>query len=151
MIIHSIPPADYRARRFWAAIFSGVHFIYIHPVLTALGVLGIFCQAREILVAPLPNALSLQGLAMQAIVFMLISVTWIPSLPFPYQKLDGHYDWNTFTFWYGMVGFIIVDSLVFAVGQAVLLLLALHRSPSSKATVQHGTEAEPLLRHPTEV
>ncbi|KAF4220312.1 hypothetical protein CNMCM8980_007811 [Aspergillus fumigatiaffinis] len=125
--------------------------MYIYPILTALGVLGFFCQAREILVAPFPNALSLQGLAVQAVVFTLVSVTWIPSLPFPYEKLDGHYNWSTFTVWYGAVGFIIVDSFVFALGQAVLLLLALYRSSSSKATVQRGTETEPLLGHPAEM
>jgi hypothetical protein len=121
-----------------SAAFYIVHSIFIYPILTALGVLGIFCQAREIFVAPFPNALSLQGLAVQAVVFTLVSVTWIPSLPFPYEKLDGHYNWNTFTVWYGAVGFIIVDSFVFALGQAVLLLLALHRSSASKATVQRG-------------
>ncbi|KAH1290863.1 hypothetical protein KXX11_000487, partial [Aspergillus fumigatus] len=82
------------------------------------GVLGIFCQAREIMVAPFPNALSLQGLALQALIFTLISVTWIPSLPFPYEKLEGRYNWNTFTVWYGAVGFIIVNSFIFALGQA---------------------------------
>jgi hypothetical protein len=128
-----------------------VHYIYIHPVLTALGFLGIFCQAREILVAPFPNALSLQGLALQALIFTLVSVTWIPSLPFPYEKLEGYYDWNTFTMWYGIVGFIIVDSFVFGLGQAVLLLLALCRSSSSKATIQRGTETEPLLGRPAEL
>jgi hypothetical protein len=149
MIINSIP--DYGAQTLWSAIFYGVHAMYIYPILTALGVLGFFCQAREILVAPFPNALSLQGLAVQAVVFTLVSVTWILSLPFPYEKLDGHYDWNTFTVWYGAVGFIIIDSFVFALGQAVLLLLALHRSSSSKATVQRGTETELLLGHPAEM
>ncbi|GFF25739.1 hypothetical protein IFM46972_01525 [Aspergillus udagawae] len=151
MIINSIPPADYQARRFWVAIFYGVHSFYIYPILTALGVLGISRQAREILVAPFPNALSLQGLALQALIFTLVSVTWIPSLPFPYEKLEGHYDWNTFTVWYGTVGFIIFDSFVFALGQTVLLLLALCRSSSSKATIQQGTETEPLLGHPAEL
>lgn len=103
------------------------------------------------MVAPFPNALSLQGLALQALIFTLISVTWIPSLPFPYEKLEGRYNWNTFTVWYGAVGFIIVNSFIFALGQAVLLLLALHRSSLSKATIQRGTETEPLLGHPAEM
>jgi hypothetical protein len=149
MIINSIP--DHGPQSLWSAIFYGVHSICIYPILTALGVLGIFCQAREILVTPLLNALSVQGLAMQALIFTLVSVTWIPSLPFPYEKLEGHYNWNTFTVWYGAVGFIIVDSFAFALGQAVLLLLALHRSSSSKASIQRGTETEPLLGHPTEM
>jgi hypothetical protein len=53
--------------------------------------------------------------------------------------------------WYEAAGFIIIDSFVFSLGQAVLLLLALYRSSSSKATVQWGTETEPLLGHPAEM
>jgi hypothetical protein len=66
----------------------------IYPILTALRVWGIYRQACEIFVVPFPNALSLQGLAMQAIVFTLVPVTWILSLPFPYEKLDGRWDFN---------------------------------------------------------
>lgn len=129
-----------------------LHSMLICPVLTALGVWGIYRQAREILAVPFPNALSLQGLALQSMVFTLVSVTWIWSLPFPYEKLDGRRDlnWANLSVWYGAIGWIIVDSFVFSLGQAVLFLLALHRSSSSKATIQRGSETEPLLGHPTQ-
>jgi len=98
----------------------------------------------------MPNTLSLQGLAVQAVVFTLVSLMWIWSLPFPYEYLDGYITWNIFSIWYGTIGWIIVDSFVFAFGQIVLLLLALHRSSSSKASTQRGSEREPLLGHPTQ-
>jgi hypothetical protein len=114
--------------------------------------MGILCQACEILAVPFPNALSLQGLAVQAVVFTLVSVTWIWSLPCPYEKLKDHdLNCNVFFGWYATIGWIIVDSFVFSLGQAVLLVLALHRSSSSKATIQGRSETEPLLGHPTQI
>jgi hypothetical protein len=152
LIGDAISPIDNEARRFWSAVFYALHTMLVYPILTALGVWGIYRQAREILALPFPNALSLQGLAMQAIVFTPVSVTWIYSLPFPYEKFDGQRDlnWATFSIWYGAIGWIIIDSFVFALGQAVLLLLALHRSSSSKATTQRESETEPLLGHPAQ-
>ncbi|KAJ5559770.1 hypothetical protein N7513_002169 [Penicillium frequentans] len=143
-------PIDDEGRRFWSAAFYALHTILIYPILTALGVLGIYRQVREIVTIPLPNALSLQGLAVQAVVFILVSVTWIWSLPFPYEDLDGHLNWNIFSVWYSTIGWIIVDNLVFALGQIVLLLWASHRSSSSKANVRRGSETEPLLGHPVQ-
>lgn len=149
VIADAILPIEHKDLRFWSAVFYAVHCTLIYPILTAIGVWGIYRQARKILTVRFPNALSLQGLAMQAIVFTLVSVTWIWGLPFPYEKFDGQRDfnWTMFTIWYGAIGWIIVDSFVFALGQAVLLLLALHRSSSGKATIQPGSEAEPLLGH----
>jgi hypothetical protein len=116
----------------------------IWPILTFLGFWGIYCQAREILAVPFPNSLSLPGLAIQAFVFTLVSVTWIWSLAFPYETWNGEYSWNNFFGWYYTIGWIIIDNFVFALGQAVLLVLALHRSFSTKVSAGGG-ETEPLL------
>ncbi|KAJ5951188.1 uncharacterized protein N7479_009601 [Penicillium vulpinum] len=149
LISDAISQIDYEARRFWSAVFFALHCMLIYPILTAIGVWGIYRQAREISAVPFPNALSLQSLAMQAVVFTLVSVTWIYCLPFPYEKIDRQRDlnWTAFSVWYGAIGWIIIDSFIFALGQAVLLLLALHRSSSSKVTTQRGSETEPLLGH----
>lgn len=116
----------------------------LYPIITALGVLSVYRQAREIFAVTFPNALSLHGLGVQAVVFTLVSVAWIWSLPFPYEMLNGKVNWNIISAWYGMIGWVIVNSFVFALGQAVLLVLALHRSSSDKVTIQGG-EIEPLL------
>lgn len=76
----------------------------IYPILTILGFVGIYHQAREILTTPFPNALSLSGLAAQAVVFTLVSVTLILALPFPYEKSDGEFSWRIFSIWYGVIG-----------------------------------------------
>lgn len=120
----------------------------IYPILTILGFVGIYHQARKILTTPFPNALSLSGLAAQAVVFTLVSVTLIWALPFPYEKSDGEFSWHGFTIWYGVIGWIIVDNFVFALGQGVLLALGLHRSASSKDGALGG-ETEPLLGNVT--
>lgn len=141
------PMDDEQGRELWSAIFYGVHSMLICPILTILGIWGFYRQAREIYAVPFPNALSLHGLAVQAIVFTFVFGTWIFCLPFPYEKIDIGRDlnWGGFTIWFQAIGFIIVDNFVFAVGQAVLLFLALRRSSSSKASVQLSGETEPLL------
>ncbi|KAJ5199827.1 hypothetical protein N7491_009376 [Penicillium cf. griseofulvum] len=149
LISDAILTIDDEPRRMLSAAFYALHSMIIYPILTAIGVWGIYRQAREIWTVPFPNALSLKGLAMQAIVFMLVSVTWIWSLPFPYEKFSRRdLNWASLSVWYGVIGWIISDSFVFAVGQAGLLLLALYRS-SSKASIQRGSETEPLLGHQT--
>jgi hypothetical protein len=149
LIYDAILPIDDEGRRFWSAVFYALHSMIIYPILTALGVWGIYRQACEIMIVHFPNALSLQGLAMQAIVFTLVSVMWIFSLPFPYEKMGGIWDlrWANFSAWYGAIGWIIIDSFVFALGQAVLFILAWHHSSSRQATIQRGRETEPLLGH----
>lgn len=149
LIYNAIFPIDDEGWRFWSAMFYAVHSMLIYPILTVLGVWGIYRQACEIFVVPFPNALSLQGLAIQAIIFTLVSVTWIFSLPFPYEKIGGirGLRWANFSAWYGDIGWIIINSFVFALGQAVLFLLAWHHSSSRQATTQRGSETEPLLGH----
>ncbi|KAJ5157177.1 uncharacterized protein N7482_008277 [Penicillium canariense] len=147
LIIDAISPIDDDlARRIFSSMFGEIHVMIIFPILTFLGFCGIYCQAREILAVPFPNSLSQLGLAIQAVVFTLVSVTWIWSLKFPYETWNGEYSWNNFNGWYYTVGWIIFDHFVFALGQAVLLGLALHRSSSCKVSIRgEGGETEPLL------
>ena len=81
-------------------------------------------SSSQDLCSAFPNSLSLQGLAVQAVIFTLISVVWIWCLPFPYHELKGNMGW------------IIVDSFVFAFGQAVVLALALHCVSLDELTMQ---------------
>ncbi|KGO39837.1 hypothetical protein PEXP_032520 [Penicillium expansum] len=104
---------------------------------------SIFLQARQIYKVPLPNALSVHSLAMQAVVFMLVAVAWIWSVPFEYEELFGDWNWTSVGRWYVFAGWVIVDAFVFALGQAALLVVALRRSPAAIA-IQDG-ETQPLL------
>lgn len=148
LIVDAIWPLDVEVRRWYSGLYFALHSMLLYQITTTLVVLSIYRQAREILAVPFPNGLSLQGLAAQAVVFMLISVTWIWSLPFPWEQWNGEVYWFLFFRWYGIVGWIVVDNLIFALGQALLLVLALRRLSSSKTTLQRGDETEPLLGQP---
>lgn len=130
-------------RNVLSAFFAIVHMIIIYPIVTGLGILAIFCQAREIYKVPFPNAISVYSLAMQAVVFMLVAMVWIWSLPFEYEELRWPWNWTTLYTWYIYIGLIIVNSFIFALGQAALLAMALRHSPVAHV-VQDG-ETEPLL------
>lgn len=147
LFIHAVSHMDCEARRWWSAIYFALHSMLLWPITTFLCRLSIYRQAREILAVPFPNSLSLQGLAVQAVVFTLVSVVWIWCLPFPYEHhLKGHMmSWNLFIIWYGSIGWVIVGSFIFAIGQGMLLALALRHASSDKLMMQRGGETEPLL------
>lgn len=143
LLIDVVSPMPSGPRRWWSAIYFMLHMTLLWPIITFLGCFSIYRQAQEIRTVSFPNSLSLQGLAVQAIAFTLVSVAWIWCLPFPYEDLKGHMNWNTFTVWYGTIGWVIVNSFIFAIGQAILLILALRRQSSNKRQLEG--ETEPLL------
>ncbi|KAJ6127294.1 hypothetical protein N7523_002906 [Penicillium sp. IBT 18751x] len=148
LIIDAIAPFDVEGPPWFFAFYFALQSMLLYQVTTALVILGIYRQAREILTVPFPNALSLQSLAAQATVFILITVTWLWSLPFPWEEWDGIVDWHRFSIWYGATGWVVIDNFFFAFGQVLLLILALCRLSSHKATMQQGDETEPLLGQP---
>lgn len=127
-----------------AAIFFAFHSMLLWPVITILGCLSIYRQARKIFTVPFPNSLSLQGLLLQAIAFLLVSVAWVWCLPFPYEKAREHWNDGAFSSWYSSVGWIPFDTLIFAFGQALLFVLA-SRQASSDDDITRRDETEPLL------
>ncbi|KAJ6142728.1 hypothetical protein N7471_002181, partial [Penicillium samsonianum] len=144
LVIDAIFDFDDEGRRWLSAVYFALHFFLLYQIITILGVLAIWRQAREIRAVPFPNALSLQSLCSQAVVFTLLTAAWIWSLPFPYDKLQGHWNWNTFSIWYGAIGWVIVDNFIFAVGQAALFVMAM-RCSSAGNDIRRGRETEPLL------
>lgn len=139
-------------------LFSGffyiLHFLILFPLVTLSGIWSIYRQAREIYAVPFPSALSLQGLAVQAVVFSIVAVMWIFALPFPYDQ--GHFGWKVLLEWYRAVGWLILDTLLYALGRLVLLAVALRRGESASGSVGQSQpeddgegqgETEPLLGH----
>ncbi|PWY72769.1 hypothetical protein BO83DRAFT_408483 [Aspergillus eucalypticola CBS 122712] len=126
------------------ALWSGVHLIFVNPVMTLLSFSAVFCQAPKLLkgVSP-PRALSLPGLAIQAVVFTVLALSW----PFRFVYLDP--DWNVFASWFALytwyvsVGWTAVDCAVFALVQVILLWLAC-RNRKHWQLAEDG-ETEPLL------
>lgn len=143
LIIDAASPFD-DPHEMFAGLFFGFHSMLFWPIITILGCLSLYRQAQEIFAVPFPNSLSLQGLLLQAIAFIVLSVAWIWCLPFPYEKAKGHWDEGAFSAWYFSIGWIVVDTFIFAFGQALLFVLASRRASSDESMPREG-ETEPLL------
>lgn len=130
--------------REWAVVlFSGLHALFISPVVTILSITTLYAQARETLLRPSLQALSLVGLATQAVIFTIVAISWTMRVRFPWNVFE-YFSLLYFTTWYQLVGWAAVDNAVFAIVQTVLLWLAIRhtyrhtdRTPSD--------ETEPLL------
>ncbi|KAL2807694.1 hypothetical protein BJX63DRAFT_411386 [Aspergillus granulosus] len=105
-----------------------------------------------------PNgSLSLLGLAVQYVLFIVLAVSWIFRVSFP-PLPDGAHWWSSSSVlevWYELVGSIAVDNAVFAIGQGILLYLACKKErcdgdADGQVEGEEGFagEREPLLRGP---
>lgn len=129
------PSQDASSHEWVLALFHGIHTMLINPIVTILILASFFSQRTEILQHPpgtASSSLSLIGLAVQAVVFVVLALAWAWRFVFP-----GGYGMT----WYQLVGFVAVDHIAFALVQAALLAVAvLHRGQSFT-----GGETEPLL------
>lgn len=128
----------------------GVHLLFVVPIVNLVGIAALVAQAR-IVMGRVPGsgigALSLAGLVAQGLVFALLALSWLWRLSFPWDQLEGNVlNWAVLKAWFQVVGFVPVDYSVFALGQFVLLLIAVRRG------LRHGDisgvyagETEPLL------
>ncbi|KAI1080219.1 hypothetical protein F5B20DRAFT_570592 [Whalleya microplaca] len=88
------------------------HTHFISPVVTAVGVLALFPQRREIRSRSDPGALSTRTLALQAGVFAVVGLSWLWRLPSPGGM--------PFTSWYPLAGWAPVNYIIFAAVQGIL-------------------------------
>jgi hypothetical protein len=112
-------------------IFTGFHTLFVNPVVDILGFTALYAQAR-IIRAQAPTsglgALSLVGLAVQAVVFALFAPAWLGRLVFPWAEFGGGMVNSAAVMsWFELVGFVPFDNAVCAVAQFVLLLILLLR------------------------
>ncbi|KAB8238197.1 uncharacterized protein BDW43DRAFT_321250 [Aspergillus alliaceus] len=123
------------------AIFLGSHLIFVNPVVTLLAIAALPAQLLE-LKQHGHAALSLTGLASQAVIFAVLGLSWIFRVRLDHNLSDLFWTWGSFTSWYQLVGWAAVDNLVFAVVQGILFLVVLR----GKRTALAKGENEPLLR-----
>ncbi|KAH8689502.1 hypothetical protein BGW36DRAFT_433501 [Talaromyces proteolyticus] len=124
------------------SLFLGLHVLFLNWIVMLMGVIAVYCQAREIFSNRLSaQAFSIIGLASQAVVFIVVAITLTFRLPFPYDMFDM-LRISAWVSWYQMVGWIIFDNAIFAVGQAAILWLVTRHSGWSLAT---SDEIQPLL------
>jgi hypothetical protein len=105
------------------------------PVMTMLAAAALWAQAPAIVRPDGARALSLEGLAAQAVVFALLALSWLWRLRWPGSGV-------MIVSWYQCVGFVSVDHAVFAVVQGVLLWIAVRRSRQGATT---ASDREPLI------
>lgn len=132
-------------RKWFDALFTGFHILFLNPPITILGVASLYLQCRAILGRPMgsgPGALSLVGLAAQAVLFLLVGFSWWGRLVWPYPAFG-----RAFRSWFQMVGYVQFDYIMFAVVQAVLLYIAVrHNCWHARADEAHpASERDPLL------
>lgn len=75
--------------------------------------------------------------------FLLVAVSWIFRVNFPWEKLE-QYSLSIFWFWYEVIGWASFDNLVFALVQAVLWYMVSRRLDEGSDVSED--ETEPLLR-----
>lgn len=132
-------------RRWFSALLGGSLTLFINPLATLLGILAVIPQARQILSQPGIGAVSIWALALQAVVFSLVSASWTRRTQLPEEYYDPRMSplhfWEV---WYQLVGWATVDNAVFAAAQGLLFIIARghgHRSRDSGT----GDEYAPLL------
>lgn len=131
----AINPGEPEDRRWFSAIFMGVHAMYINPIVT-MGIILAFCAQRQ-----KASALSTLGLAIQAVVFSLVALSWTSRVRF--IDLD-RVTLNVLVTWYQLVGWATMDNAIFAMVQFVLLCLATHHKRGLADSFTRP-EHEPLL------
>ncbi|KAJ3520496.1 hypothetical protein NM208_g13683 [Fusarium decemcellulare] len=123
-----------RDRRWISAIFANTSGLLINPIVTALAIAAYFPQARELRSRPDVGALSVLGLAVQASVFLIVSIIWPLRMELPRGV--------SFSVWYQFAGWATVDNLIFAFVQAVLWWIARR---FGRAVSEEPSEAAPLM------
>lgn len=120
-------------------IVTWVSAIALNPVGTILSASALFPQMALVKERPDVGSLSTLTLAAQGILFIVVGITW----NFRLGPLDekGPEAFPPLFYWYNMVGFAVIDNIIFAIVQLVLLFTA-RRKSTTEATAQNTASAE---------
>jgi hypothetical protein len=138
----AVNPGHKEDRRWILALFFGVHSMFLSWIITAFTGIAIYYQSKEIASQPDRTALSRLGLIVQAVVFLIVALSWIGRVRFSYEGFSERF-WGMLSTWYELVGWAAVDTGIFAFGEALLLWI-LVQSRSAAGSMPHGEE-QPLL------
>lgn len=125
-------------REMLSAILVGTMLYLLAPIVQLLGFAAMRVQAREMMASGSVGALSIPGLVIQAVVFLLVGISLLFRLKPPAEELDNHWIVNARD-WYWKVGWATLNNIIFALGQAVLACIAWHYNRMG------SSESQPLL------
>ena len=108
----------------------GTMLFLFGPLVQLLGLAAMRVQAHETIDRGSAGALSFRGLVVQAVVFLLVGISFVFRLRLPSEELDEHWIVNARD-WYWKVGWATVNNIIFALTQAVLAYIVLHQDPDS--------------------
>jgi hypothetical protein len=104
---------------FW--IIAGINATIVNPISTISIAAAVMLQARTTWMASGPGALSRMSLSLQVVTFMALSILWPMRLKLPPGLGEVGTEPGLLTEWYAYVGWACVNSVVVALGQAVVL------------------------------
>lgn len=122
--------SDSRSGREWYETLYIVGPMYLlGPIVQILGFAALWAQASEIKRSrgsdgnAADDALSVRGLVAQAVVFLLVGLSFLWRMRLPEEEVDEHFIVNLRT-WYWTFGWATVNNVILAVTQGVLALIA---------------------------
>ncbi|KAF0320358.1 hypothetical protein GQ607_012454 [Colletotrichum asianum] len=134
-VFDAISPDSRSEPRNWGRdLFVMGHYLILLPVSSILVLASAVPQAREIQRQSSPGAISVPGLATQAVVFAVLAISWMIRVRYPPYS-------PSYNGWYRLVGWPVVNNGLFSIVQGILLWITQTRS-----TPDHeDTETQPLL------
>ena len=113
-------------REWYGVLFIAPMLYLVGPMMQILGLAALRTQALEIRSkdsSAADSALSLRGLVVQAMVFLLVGISFLWRMRVPSEELDEQFLVNL-RMWYWTVGWATVNNVIFAVAQGVLAWMA---------------------------
>ncbi|KAF2106050.1 hypothetical protein BDV96DRAFT_339262 [Lophiotrema nucula] len=146
VILELLPPPQsdpLGGRRWFSAFVAVLHVYLLGPVVTLLAFVALFPQIREIRTRPGPSVLSPLGLAIQALLFAVVALSWLVRmvLPIPLESIPWDRLLHVLVVWYQLVGWAAVDNFAYAFVQTVLWVV----EKAHRMLLLHGDETAPLI------
>ena len=121
--------SDAAQDREWpAAILEYCWLFLLGPAIQLLGVAAFMVQAWRSRQGS-NGTLSIQGLAIQAVVFLLVGISFLFRYRISPEEMDEHFIVNLRS-WYWRLGWATINNAVFALAQGMLALLMSRRRDS---------------------
>lgn len=112
--------------RMFVSMFLGALLLWlVAPTVQVLGIVAQWVQARETRSRGETGALSVQGLVVQAVVFLLVGFSFVYRLALrgEPEDFDEHFIVNLRD-WYWLLGWATINNVIFGLGQGRLAWIA---------------------------